>query len=141
MRKRLIALALAVIPIATLGVVGLQFRARQERFAKLARGQVIDREHCNRITKGMSEDDVEAILGGPPGDFAIHPVEYCHTCPLPLDFKCEGGLWEFWTGDEGQIEILFDAAGTTQFVWFATGTRSPSLVEQVRAWLLRLRKQ
>src|SRR5579864_1615632 len=42
----------------------------------LARGQLIDREHFEKIKEGMSRAEVESILGGPPGDFTTRPMVF-----------------------------------------------------------------
>jgi hypothetical protein len=132
-RKRKLILTTVVLA-AGVGVwAGLHFLDRRDR---LARSQFIDEEHCLLIHDGMGRKEVEVILGGAAGDFRTKQVEYWHTCPLPLDFKSRGrGRWEWWTGNEGQIEILFDEQDTVEFLHFAAGSHSPSLIEQVRDWL------
>jgi hypothetical protein len=135
MRKRLLILASFALAAAVTVPAALLHHAYRQ---KLARSRLIDAEHCGRIKEGMSQAEVEAILGGPPGDFRTKPVEYWHTCPLPHDFECDGGRWEWWTGDDGQIELLFDRHDQARFSWFATGSDPPSLAERVRAWLRRV---
>jgi hypothetical protein len=131
--KRLLILTTVVLAAAVGVWVGLHFMDRRDR---LARNRFIDEEHCRLIHDGMGRAEVEAILGGAEGDFRTKQVEYWHTCPLPLNFKSRGpGRWGWWTGDEGQIEILFDEQDTVEFLHFATGSHPPPLIEQAWHWL------
>ena len=88
MRKRLLVLVGLVLAAALVVLAALGLHAYRQ---KLARDWLIDQEHYERIKLGMSQAEIEAILGGPPGDFRTTPVEYWHTCPLPYDFECDGG--------------------------------------------------
>jgi hypothetical protein len=55
----------------------------------------VSRAACERIKEGMTQAEVEAILGGPPGDYRIRPSE-----------TAEYILWgEHWTGDEGTVVL------------------------------------
>jgi hypothetical protein len=47
--------------------LGGEFCEWHQRFA---RNQRIDREHFQRIKLGMRQEDIEEILGGPPGDYS-----------------------------------------------------------------------
>jgi hypothetical protein len=134
-RKRFLVLVGVALAVAVIVPAAVELHAYRQ---KLARGRLIDRDHFDRITEGMSRAEVEDILGGPPGDFRTKPVEYSHTCALPLDFECDGGRWEWWTGDDGRIELLFDRQDKMRFGFIATGSAPPSLAEWVRIWLRRL---
>ena len=60
-RKLLVALAVGVVVAAAAVVLW----PRPDR---------ITQENCDRIEKGMSQAEVEAILGGPPGDYTTRQV-------------------------------------------------------------------
>jgi hypothetical protein len=68
-RKRLLLLVGIVLAAAVIVAAALEHHAYCQ---KLARGRFIDRDHCERIKDGMSQAEVEAILGGPPGDFSTN---------------------------------------------------------------------
>jgi len=54
-----------------------------------------------RIEPGMTRARVEAILGGPPGDYRTLPVE---------SYLGSGGgvSWDIWQGDEGESWVCFE---------------------------------
>jgi hypothetical protein len=137
MREKRYLISGVVILGAITGVfLGLQLHSRSQR---IARSRFIDAAHCRRIEVGMPQEEVEAILGGGPGNFAtVAKVESCRTCPFPPDFRCDGCRWEWWTGDEGQIEVLFDQEGIVRFFHFSRETVTASTVKQiwVGAWHL-----
>src|SRR5262245_62049938 len=64
-------------------------------------GPGVTRENFNRIQVGMTEAEVEEILGGPSGFYTNRPVV------VPM----EGTMFRrWWIGDEGvlTIELTFD---------------------------------
>jgi hypothetical protein len=116
--KQPLILAIVVLGTITGVFIGLYWHSRSER---LIRSQFIDEDHFNRLQLGMQREDVEAVLGGVSGDFTTTNRKFSHSCPLPLSFKCDDCQWEFWTGDEGQIEVLFNEKATVVFLFFARG--------------------
>jgi hypothetical protein len=98
---------LLVVVLAVLVAVGA--------FVLWPRPDRITRENCERIREGMSLAEVEAILGGPPGDYRTvltqwdsngeaylsHPPVYDPGCagnpsvPIPVS---EPAMWEGNTG-------------------------------------------
>jgi outer membrane protein assembly factor BamE (lipoprotein component of BamABCDE complex) len=134
MRKRLLILAGVGLAVAVTAGVGLGFRARDQRFARLARGRLIDREHSERIKVGMNRDEVEAILGGPPGDFTT--VEFSFVS-LECGIGVVGHRREHWKGDQGLVGVDFDGQGKVAWRWFDKGilVPEPSSTERVRGWL------
>jgi outer membrane protein assembly factor BamE (lipoprotein component of BamABCDE complex) len=135
-RKQLLIPAGVVLAVATLGVV-MEVGARNERLARLARGRLIDEEHCDRIKVGMRQEEVEAILGGPPGSFTPDSVIYITISSFSMWDGRE--RWEYWSGNEGQIEVAFDEQGAVQFSTFSSGLvlqlPPPTLIERLGDWL------
>jgi hypothetical protein len=64
----------------------------------------------NRIEKGMSLEEVEAVLGGPEGDYTTGPTEFSGV--LGGGFPCPRALLRerTWTGDELDVSVTFDDA-------------------------------
>jgi hypothetical protein len=137
-RKRSLVLAGVVLAAAVIVPAALYLHAYCQ---KLARSLLIDQAHFRRIELGMSRAEVEAVLGGPPGDFTTKPVEYSNRPAPPYDFKCDHGRWEFWAGDDAQIEVLFDMQDTVRFGVISTGGAPAylDLDQYARIWLRRLR--
>jgi hypothetical protein len=67
---------------------------------------------CERVVQGMTQAEVHAILGGPPGDY--------RTRPSGLPLNCWEGLErEDWHGDEGTVTVRYskdhDAVVSVEF--------------------------
>jgi SmpA / OmlA family len=133
-RKRLLILAGVALALAVLVPAALHLHAYRQM---LARGRLIDREHYDRITEGMSRAEVEDILGGPPGDFStggdVYSTSYSISDgPAPT----RRGPWESWYGNEGVIFVGFDEQGRVRERRFGSPMRPP-LTYRLRAWLRR----
>jgi hypothetical protein len=59
----------------------------------------------NRVRVGMKRQQVEHILGGPPGDYATRPG---HTTLRPAD---PTAIADTWITDNGAVVIYYDASG------------------------------
>ena len=57
----------------------------------------INQENFDRIQVGMTEDEVEAILGGPPGNYTDRRY--------PMSYTGGSLLYRSWIGDGGVISI------------------------------------
>jgi hypothetical protein len=69
----------------------------------------VTRENFERIRTGMSRAEVEAILGGPPGDYTTGPTEK-DLLELSAADTPEGPRYlVIWEGDSGTIWVGFDA--------------------------------
>jgi hypothetical protein len=77
----------------------------------LVRPCPVTRAALDRVKEGMSRAEVEAILGGPPGDLRTRPVEVYHG-------TFGDRPWEFWRGDEGDAWVYYegDLVGGATFV-------------------------
>src|SRR5438874_7970559 len=61
----------------------------------------ITQENFERIKEGMTEEEVEEILGGPPGTYTDRPI---------IVFESGVMFRRWWVGEEGivTIEVTFD---------------------------------
>jgi hypothetical protein len=104
--------------------VGLAVLVAVGAFAAWPRPDRVTRENCDRIRKGMSRAEVEAIFGGPPGDYRTvetadeyheprsdpeNPTRaadrlYKRTVMLSRD-----GLRGDWLGNEGLALVFFES--------------------------------
>ena len=100
--------------VVAIGVVVAAVVAAWYLLAPPARG--ISTYHSRRIVPGMTRGQVEAILGGPAGDYRtppLRPPDEALRAPLLLP------AGECWQGDRHSVYVTFDArdrvAGVTGF--------------------------
>jgi hypothetical protein len=85
-----------------------------------------DRTSFEKINKGMTLAEVEAILGGPPGDYTTRPtISECDVGWGPGEKE--------WVSDEGAISVWFDPEGRILGASF-----SPVFLRTDLTWLERL---
>jgi hypothetical protein len=97
----------------------------------------VTRANFERIREGMSRADVEAVLG-PPGDYTTGPTA---LRSIPVSWAPPPGSPEFWTGDEGNATVWFDAAGRVAGSHFLrTGLSAGNAADRV-LWRLERRWQ
>lgn len=96
-------------------------------FALWPRPSRVTRENFSRISTGMTLPEIEAILGGPPGDYRTVPT----TAPRGWHGR-EGihvsgefciAVTHVWHGDSGEIEVDFDPSGKVCTASFETRIR------------------
>jgi outer membrane protein assembly factor BamE (lipoprotein component of BamABCDE complex) len=137
-RKKLLILTGVAFAAAVIVPAALEHHAYRQ---KLARSRLIDPMHCRRVEVGMSRAEVEATLGGPPGDFRTKNVIYLEHHEPDSDWG-RRGEWrvESWGGDGGKINVVFDEQGQVRQRSFGEPVSSspPSLAERLRAWLRRV---
>jgi hypothetical protein len=97
----------------------------------------VNRGAFERIEEGMTQAEVEAILGGPPGDYRTQP---------PAPSRATVRVWENWEGDEGTVFIWFSSAsGGLERVmsanFYEAEPYTPGLVELIRWRLWRLKER
>jgi hypothetical protein len=97
-------------------------------------GRFIDREHWEAIQEGMSQAEVEALLGQPPGEYLTAPVVYTE----PWIEWPEGERAEDWAGNEGLIRVYFDEAGKVEYARFSRAEHTWLNLEWLPVWLQRL---
>jgi hypothetical protein len=59
---------------------------------------------CDRIKEGMTVGDVEAICGGPEGDYRT-------STPFPTNERIKRPDKQYWNWDDGTVVVLFDSGG------------------------------
>jgi hypothetical protein len=69
------------------------------------RADRITQENCDRIRKGMTLAEVEAILG-PPGDYRNGPTDFDLPDWWATPTGVGGQAWAVWKGDHGGIYVF-----------------------------------
>ena len=120
-RKWLIVLA-GIGSVAAL--IALAAEQVHERSQQLGRSRLIDREHCALIKEGMTQAEVEALLGGPPGDYRTQPGQSVLTAfDAGALAECRA---EQWLGDQGGISVAFDKQDRVGCALFSPALPDPS---------------
>jgi hypothetical protein len=131
---RLLAGAAVVLAFVAASAVHSHVRGH-----RLARSRLIDEKHFDRIQVGMRLEEVEAVLGGPPGRFdegrgTLHePTRVSGTLPE------HWGRLQCWYGDQGLLEVYFTGQDTVAAARYWPRTPAP-LDEQLRHAFERLRR-
>ncbi|MFO0845374.1 MAG: hypothetical protein U0797_23825 [Gemmataceae bacterium] len=82
----------------------------------------VNHEAFGRIKEGMTQAEVHAILGGPPGDYRTRPYEDNALGEYPpWPGRPKSYVYEDWHGDEGSVWVCYsrvtkavDSAGFTE---------------------------
>jgi hypothetical protein len=97
----------------------------------LSNGQLVTRDRFERVRKGMSRDQIESIVGHPPGDYTSGP---CLQMPRGLFY------WNHvtWLCDEGELLVEFDdnATATSVVICDVVILGPPTMVQRIREWLI-----
>ena len=136
-RRRLLLVSGVLALIAVAGYMALWLTAPRFR---------ISEESAKLIKKGMTQAEVEAVLGVPPGDYSVthrgnqtihHFNEIGLTGDpwrdkLPLGYQRKRWLSEGWG-----IDVLFDPGGNVEGLRniIAVGKTEVSLLARIRRWL------
>lgn len=119
-RRTVICLALALVFASSLGA----------GWVYLSDSRRVTREQLERVEKGMTRDQVVAVLGHPPGNYASGP---CLRQMRGMRY------WnhESWVCDEGELLVEFDEKGTAARVeiWAVMPAGRPTIVERMREWV------
>ncbi len=106
-------------------VVGLVALAGVAAFALWPRPDRVTTENFDRIHKGMTRGEVEAILG-PPGDYTNGPTA-APASSYPVIYDPVRGMWlqgdegstvAEWRSDTGWLRVLFSVSGRVEDHWF-----------------------
>jgi hypothetical protein len=122
--KRLIALVMVVAVLVAAGYVGLLCLAGP--------AHRINPYTAMKVRVGMTQRDVEAIFGAPPGDYSSEPKADRPQAPVDRrpDLRRED-----WTTEEGGAVIYFGPDGRVAdfTLWIVPG-RKTSTFERFRMW-------
>jgi hypothetical protein len=127
MRKRIVLSLGMLVTLCAIGLLGLQWLTASRHHITAA--------NIAKISPGMSQEDVQGLLGAPPGYEA--PGRMCGgICLTGLD----EGLWqrgkhECWVGEEVAVLVFFDAEG--HVLRYLTTSSVPiveSFLEKLRRW-------
>jgi hypothetical protein len=100
----------------------------------------ITEENFSRIHAGMTQKDVENILGGPPGDYrrqkSIETYYKMEEHPVIVKVGPSSALHPVWWGTEGSIELDLSEDGRVQWTWYLYPLHSETTFwDRVRSWL------
>src|SRR5262245_57625099 len=96
----------------------------------------IDREHFAKLRVGMTVDEVSAVLGFGPGNYAADvartfSVDDCESFPADVVERLEDGFEKEWVTDKAAIRVVFTAEGKGHFFVFQKFTRRPMKWERL----------
>jgi hypothetical protein len=92
----------------------------------------VSRTACEQIKTGMTLVEVEAILGGSPGDYLTRPRPlYGFRGEIPDD-----SVLVQWHGDEGTARVFCSRCGKVQRAWFAEYVPYNASPVEVICWRL-----
>jgi hypothetical protein len=91
---------------------------------------------CERIEKGMTQTEVEEILGGPPGDYTTRPGGF-----LPLVFAVSMKPRKTWQGDECVVHVTFEDGRVFWVEVVKVDPRDTGLVDLLEWRLARLKER
>jgi hypothetical protein len=99
----------------------------------------IGRAGLGKIRPGMRRAEVEALLGGPPGDYRCEGAVYEATAveapgwhPPTADYSLDGA--EEWRGDRMLIAVKFDRDGRVESA-FGVGRAPARWYRVLQSWL------
>jgi hypothetical protein len=128
-RKRLLLIFACVAALLLAGYLALRLTAQRHR---------ITLENTRAIEKGMSESEVEGILGVRAGDYSSNKPGgtflYHQEAVTGIDLvRMRGG--KFWASDETSVWLRFDDAGRVAEVFCGSYYEQESLLDKIRDWL------
>lgn len=94
----------------------------------------------DRIAEGMTQEEVEEILGFPPGEYRSSPgfmlVGPGHIQKPAEEWTKSPYSLKVWYFDEGHVEVIFDRDGEVAGkYWQADNYNQPGLMDRLRTWL------
>jgi hypothetical protein len=84
----------------------------------------IDAFTCSCIKPGMTQRQVESILGGPPGEYNSGQREIVIGLAGHNRYS-DGSRVEDWGGEDGVIQVTFDAQGRVRWADFVSDELNP----------------
>ena len=129
--RKLLLLALAVVLVASVAACLVLTRPTP--------ASQINKQNQQLINDGMTLQQVEAIFGGPAGDYSTRlppgPKKFIRTLPEQLGDR----NYKLWAGNGGIIVVYFDEGNRVETAIFYSSfvSQEPSILEKIRR-LLRL---
>lgn len=92
----------------------------------------ISQATCDKIKPGMTRAEVEALIGGPPGDYSTKSA-----LPAILELPPGVSRFELWFDDQGVIMVVFDEGGKARHIFFSDDLilLDQGFFERLRSWL------
>ena len=70
------------------------------------------------LQRGMTQEEIEKILGGPPGNYGFGKPTISKIAPTGVAFRTEE-----WIGESMCVSVRFDEAGRSVNMWRSSVTR------------------
>ena len=126
-RRRLLLGTSLVATLVVVGVMVLWLAAPKHR---------INEESFKLIREGMTQQEVEAILRVPPGDYSnggfVVRVEFANNGYSLMDDKDQK---KFWTDNDLQIMVNFDPSGKVHNTRCYLVIPPETFLDRFRSWL------
>ena len=123
-RKRLLLILACFAAMLMAGYVTLRLTAP-------GRHQITE-ENCKAIQIGMTEEEVNAILGVESGDYSTGAYKEDTAYKLLI----RQGSGKAWIADDAAIRVSFNEAGKVAAICFTSGPGEPNtFLNKVRRWL------
>jgi hypothetical protein len=106
-------------------------------FVWLHVGKRLNVESFSQIQFGMTQSEVEKLLGGPPGNYGRYS-EKSGFMTLEGYFAPASAVEKVWCDDAHRFEVYFDPEGRVVGLHKRAGYEqgsAPSWLERLRAWL------
>ena len=105
-------------------------------FAWLQMGGRLNVDGFSQIEPGMTQAEVEALLGGPPGNYGRYSGKFGEMTQEAY-LAPPGSVEKIWCNDERRFEIYFDQEGRVVGKHKRAGyqQRFPRSWREVRAWV------
>jgi hypothetical protein len=109
-------------------------------FRLTASSQRINEESFDDIQSGMTEGEVEAVVGAPAGIYAPTPRKDGAALVTDLYTNNCDTVWgpvvpKRWQGKRGILVVVFDPGGRVVDKFFAPWESDESLLAKLRRWL------
>jgi hypothetical protein len=127
MRRRFVLCLAVFLSLALATFVSLWFARRPVHR--------INYDNAQKIKKGMAIEEVEAVLGVPPGDYSTRRVWYLPRPSSSFDWVPERPD-KIWASNEAEVQIYFDDHRCVDRAYTALGIPEESWWDKICRWAL-----